>query len=213
MTKAEDSPSETKTVLASEPLDEFWRFVKDFHNVYARIAKMAIAVPLVDLVLNLGPPWPSRTSVATSIVLVQVLVLMCSFAIWRQGKGKLYHVKAWLVASASSFLILFLLFYIPLFATFVVDAPDQWNRIIRGHTLQNSIQEFATQDEKATGTVWTARKLIAHWVDASTDETGIWTPGSVYTMRAVLLGVWLLVSLAYALAVSAFVALQYRRIR
>jgi hypothetical protein len=203
----------TSKGTAIGPLDEFWDFVKDFQNLYAKIAKLAVAAPLLDLVLNIGPPWPSRSSVTTSVVLMQILVLMCSFAIWRQGKEKLHHIKAWLVGSSVVFGVLFLLVYIPLFSFFIEDAPNIWNRLVRGYELQEPIQEFVKRMAKERGEVWGPKTLIAYFMDATHDETTIWTPGSVYTMRAITISVWLALSATYAIAVAAFVSLQYRRLK
>jgi hypothetical protein len=193
----------------ANPLREFWAFVKDFNSAYAAIAKFAVAIPLIDLVLNLGPPWPERIANTTAVVLLQILVLMCSFVIWRQGTGKLYHIKAWLLGSAIAFAVLFLFLYIPLFANFIEDWPDRWNRVVCGYEYNPAIKKLVETDP----VMWTPRTLVQYFMDATHDETSIWTAGSVKTMRSVLLIVWLCVNSAYAIAVSAFVALQYRRLK
>jgi len=194
------------------PLSEFWVFASDFNNVYAQIAKFAIAAPLLDLIINIGPPWPSRLSVSFSVVVIQVLVVMCSFAVWRQGRTPLRVIKKWLVGGTCIFLSLFLLGYIPIFAMFVVPAPNYRNAIVKGFTYQKPIVTFLA-DEESKGQTWSPKALVAHFVDDTHDETTIWTPGSVAAGRALLLVAWLLIALAYAIPVSAFVAIQYRRLR
>jgi len=209
MTLPKNSGSSSST--AQSPLGEFWAFAKDFQSLSAWVAKAAVAAPILDLVLNLGPPWPERVSVTTAVVLLQLLVLMCSFTFWRQGRESKTRIKKWLLRCSIAFGVVFFLVYLPLFAFFVVDAPDRWNRSISGWVLQPPIKEFVAAEEKE-GRVWTAKKLIAYFVDATNDETAVWTATTVYTMRAVLLGIWGACFLLYAIAMSAFVALQYRRI-
>ncbi len=195
---------------SSSPLAEFWQFASDFQNVYAQIAKIAIAAPLLDLMVQVGPPWPSRLAVSFSFVAIQLLIVMCSFAFWRQGRTSLKVVKRWFLGGTAIFVLLFLLIYIPLFSILVVPAPDYRNALVVGYTYQDPIQTFI-KSEAEDGQTWSPKALVAHFVDESHDESAIWTPSSVALSRAVLLGVWLLVGLSYALAVSAFVALQYRR--
>lgn len=194
------------------PLSEFWAFAADFNNVYAQIAKFAIAAPLLDLIINIGPPWPSRVAVSFSLVVIQVLVVMCSFAVWRQGRTALRVVRKWLVGAAAAFVGLFLLVYIPLFAVFVVPAPNYRNAIVRGLTYQQPIKRFLEVQE-SEGQTWSPKALVAHFADDVHDETTIWTPGSVALGRLFLLISWLVVGLAYALSVSAFVAIQYRKFK
>ena len=194
------------------PLSEFGRFAADFFNVYAIIAKFALAAPLLDLVMNSGSPWPSRVGVSLALVMVQILIIMCSFAVWRQGAGKIYGIKRWLVFSTVGFVAFFVLVYIPLFAFFVVPAKDYRHAVVRGYELRGPMKEFIAREE-AKGDAWPPKVLIACFVDSKHDETSIWTPESVYVMRAAVLGCWLIVGVLYAIPVSAFVAIQYRRIR
>lgn len=201
-----------QTQVPLNPLREFMDFAKDFTSIYALIAKVAVFAPLVDLVLNLGPPWPSRLFVSTALVMEQVIVLMISFAVWRQGRTSPTVVKRWLVGSFLVFSLLLLAGYIPLFATFIVDAPDAYHRVVIGDTLQEPIARFV-QKQLESGEVWSAKRLLDYFRDGTNDETAIWTPGSVAKARALLLTVWIAVCTIYALGVSAFLALQYRRIR
>lgn len=198
--------------VENSPLEEFWRFVTDCNNVYAQIAKFAVAAPLLDLILNIGSPWPTRVGVGFCLVVVQLLIIMCSFAIWRQGRGKIYGIKRWLVASTIGFVAFFLLVYLPLFAFFVVPSPDYRNAVVRGFYLQPPIAQFV-EDREKKGETWPPKALIAHFVDGTHDETSIWTPGSVFLMRSIVLVSWLVAGMLYAISVSAFVSLQYRKLR
>jgi hypothetical protein len=191
-------------------LSEFWAFARDFNNVYAQIAKFAIAAPLLDLIISIGPPWPSRLAVSFSVVVVQVLVVMCSFAVWRQGRTPLGVVRRWLVGATAVFIVLFLFLYIPVFAVFVVPAPNYRNAIVKGFSYQEDIVIFRAA-QKAEGQTWSDKALVAHFVDGTHDETEIWR--FVAVARLLVLIAWLLVTLAYAVAVSAFVAIQYRRFK
>jgi hypothetical protein len=195
----------------AKPLEEFMRFAKDFTNIYALVVKIAVCAPLIDLVLNVGPPWPSRLFVSTALVMEQVFVLMVSYSVWRQGKTSLSTVKAWLVSSFVGFSLLFLAAYIPLFAIYIEDFPDAKNRVVIGGTLQPSIQKFV-EKEAVAGHAWGARKLLDHFLDGSHDMSIIWTSSSLAMARTLLLVVWITVCTVYGIGISAFLAIQYRRI-
>ncbi len=136
---------------------------------------------------------------------------MCSFSFWREGRSNLGGIKRRMLLAACLSGFLFFFVYLPLFAFFVVDAPDAEHRSIRGFTLQKPIQEFVDAEAKK-GEIWTPKRLIAYFVDATNDETAVWTPASVYLMRAALLLGWGFSFFFYSVSVSAFVALRYRRI-
>ncbi len=194
----------TKTTT---PLGEFWRFVTDFNSFYANIAKAAALAPVLDLVLNLGPPWPSRISVTTTMMMLQIVVLACSFAIWRQGKTAIGVVKAWLAAASAGFISVVLLVYIPLFIMFVRDDPNAWSRVVIGYDIQPRIRHLIAQRPNES---WSSERLLREFEDAETGITDIWTPESVYLARYLLLTTWLIAMLLFGVCIASFVAIQYR---
>lgn len=197
------------TPSAPSPLAEFGRFVGDFHSVYALIAKAAVAGPLLDLVLNLGPPWPSRLTVSTAMVLLQFLALMVSFAVWRQGNISAELLKRRLVQGAVGAGAAFLLLYIPLFIAFIRDDPDPYARVVVGWKRLPEIVRMEQADPRQN---WSDERLLREFVDGQTGVTDVWEPWTVYVARYLLLLAWLVTMLAYAVTVSAFVAIQYRRL-
>jgi hypothetical protein len=185
-------------------LSEFWSFAKDFKSVTAWIAKAAIAAPLADIVVNIGPPWPSRIAVAILLCIVEVIVLMYSFEFWRKGSPRIRDIRSAMRAGIVAFGVGFIV-YIYLFANFIVDAPDARHRVVIGCDMHPDVAEMAN----ANPSQWTPKELILQFHD----EMAVWTPGSVNVMRTIVLVIWLLLWTALAVVISAFVALQWRRVR
>jgi hypothetical protein len=160
------------------------------------------------LILNLGPPWPSRLGVSLAMALAQVLILMASYAVWRQGKIKVGSIKRWLIASILGFFAILLLAYMPLFSFFIKSPSDSQESVIVGWTYNATINDFVGR-QAAKGIIWTPEQLLGE----GRSETAIWTPESVCAMRVIIFAAWLFVWVSFATAVSAFLALQHRRVR
>jgi hypothetical protein len=184
-------------------LPEFWDFAKDFKSVSGWVAKAAVAAPLADIVLNIGPPWPSRPSVAILLCIVEVVVLMYSFEFWRHGSPRIQHIRSVMRAAIAAVAVAFVV-YMPLFAFFIVDAEDAWHRVVIGYKMHDDVAEMQKSDPGQ----WTPEELILQFHDVM----AVWTPWSVNVMRTIVLLVWLLVWAALSVVISAFVAIQWRRL-
>lgn len=203
-------PAGDQETTDAAPLKEFWTFLKDFNSIYAQIGKLAIAAPLIDLVINLGPPWPSRVGVGFALVGAQLLVVMCSFVFWKQGKTRSDTIRYCLLGSAVCVALVFAFGYLPTYAKHVVKVTSDY--IVVGEELQPPMKEFVAAAAKQDHEVWGPRRLAMNFIDNETDEMDIWTEESVQAARINLLRWWLLTGAVYSVAVSAFISLQYRRI-
>ncbi len=185
-------------------LGEFWQFTKDFKSVTAWIAKAAVAAPLVDIILNIGPPWPSRVAVAILTCVVEVLVLMYSFEFWRRGSPRISEIRNVMRFGIGSFVLMFIV-YIFFFASFIVEADDAWHRVVIGYQMHADVAEMV----KDNPSKWTPKELIIQFQD----EMEVWTSSSVNVMRTIFVVAWLLLWASLAVVISAFVSLQWRRLR
>lgn len=184
-------------------LSEFWRFTNDYKSVVSWIAKAAVFAPLADIVLNIGPPWPSRIAVSIFVCIFEVVVLMYSFEFWRKGTAKVADIRK--IFKNSTLLLPFVfILYVFLFSAFIVDSDDAWHRVIVGFHMHDNIGEMASSQPSK----WTPKELLSqfHEVEA------IWKPYSINIMRSLFLAIWLTFWSVIAVIISAFVTLQWRRL-
>lgn len=190
---------------SSDAMKEFWLFAKDFKSASAWVAKAAIAAPLADILLNLGPPWPSRVGVAILVCIVEVIVLMWSFEFWKHGETTIAEVRKvmrWSLIGAAFIVVP----YLWLFASYVEDAPNWWTRVVIGTTYHEEIGEMVHEDPSK----YTTRELLERF---ERQPERIWTKDSIIKIQVILLACWLLFWIALSCYVAAFVTLRWRRIR
>jgi len=108
-------------------------------------------------------------------------------------------MRAGIAAVAVAFVV-----YMFLFASFIVDADDARHRVVIGYKMHDDVAEMQTSNPSQ----WTPEELILQFHDVM----AVWTPWSVNVMRTIMLVVWLLVWAALSVVVSAFVAIQWRRL-
>jgi hypothetical protein len=183
------------------PLSEFWEFAGDFKSVSAWVAKAAVAAPLTDILLNIGPPWPSRIGVAILVCIVEVLVLMYSFEFWRNASPAVKDVRRVMRLGLCAVFVSFIA-YVCIFAGYVVDADDAWHREVIGYEYHKQIAELVESDPSK----YTPQELMSRF---EFKAMSIWTPFSVTSMRVCVLITWMLLWVCLSVVVAAFVALQW----
>jgi hypothetical protein len=197
---SKNRPAEVTTGGA---LAEFWQFARDFQTVPAWVAKAAVAAPLLDILLSLGPPWPNRISVAVAVCVVEMVILMYSFEFWRRGAPAIVDVRR-VLRRATLLLALIFAGYAYVYASFVEEGEDAWDRVAIGYRLQPHVAELIASDPVK----YTPRQLILDFHDPKS----IWTSQSVNTIRWFLLVGWLSFWACLSVVISAFVAIQWRRL-
>jgi hypothetical protein len=175
----------------------FWNYIADVQSLIGWAGKGALLAPLVSLVTDIGPPYPSRVSVPVLTCLILVLLLIYIFNFWqRLSKRKLeYRLKVSLILIVPLIISYFLLFNF-----FVVDAPDESNRVVKGFVLTKQAQSVVGPDYPATRALQGARY----------DPTRIWEPWTVYLTRLVLLISWTLSFAVISSYLASFVLLQHK---
>ena len=178
-------------------LKEFWSFVRDFKSVESWVAKSAVAAPLIDLVLNIGSPWPTRIGVTTLICVIEICILMYAFEFWRRSKPKLRKTMR------ASLIVFFLILpvHLSLFSVFVQDNPDMFHRDVIGFRLDPGIEEWSN----AQTTPHSPGELLTFF---ERDPMNIWQPWSVHVARLAVLSTWLAFWFFFGSFVAAFVLLR-----
>lgn len=193
----------TQMLETTSPLAEFWEFAKDSQSVIAWVAKLSVAAPIVDIVANVGPPWPSRAGVAILTSLFQVIVLLLAFEFGRHAAHRLSQLR-WAMAASAMFAIPSLMLYLNAYSSYVVDAPDRWNRAVVGSIFIDEKIEALYESDRSR---WTPRTFLKEFKS----QEAIWTSDSIAANRNWLLMTWLAGWACTAVVVSCFCAIQYRR--
>jgi hypothetical protein len=177
-------------------LNNFFRFVSDFRSVAALIGKAALLAPFVGLLLNIGPPWPGKTSVPALTTLTQVFVLIYVFQFFGTLSRKRLEkrLRAFFFLLMGGFVI-----YIALYSFFVFETPTT-DRVVKGFIIQDRIKGILgptyTVEDALKGYEWDSEK--------------IWEVWTVYTMQVSLLLAWILFFVALVGCIGVFVVLQQK---
>lgn len=181
--------------MPNQPPQGFLAFVKDFKSISGLIGKGALIAPILSLVFNVGPPWPSRIATPILTSLIELLVLTYIFQFWAplSKKRKERRMKASCISVVISFLV-----YFWLFGSLVFDAPDARHRDVKGigysHAAELVISDSYTEKDALKG--------------AAYDPTKIWQPWSVYLMRLLVLTAWLVFFASVSVYIATFVLLK-----
>lgn len=179
------------------PLKAFWDFVRQARSIRERVALAAIAAPIVDLLVCIGPPWPTREMCAIATVVAEFFVFMVCFELLhRKAKGRLQRWMLWGMAAS----VLFFAIYMYCFASLIHQAPDHFHRVVGGWSYT---PEAIQHKERNPGI--TDSTLVA---DMGNDVEQVWTKGSLVLTRLIVLFNWLLLFTAVTFSFTVFLVLQ-----
>ena len=194
--------------MRGNPLGEFWQFVKQASSLREYIAVGAVAGPLVDLLVGIGPPWPNRSFVAFVTVAAELVAYMFMYELWH-GKGVSALRLRFRVASAVSAGLL--LVYLGLFAYFVWPAPTHGKREVIGIQVLPAIQKGIEERRASTNPEFRGYDIVRAFHDNDNDPEKVWERSSVATMRLLVLVAWILLFLAVTFTFTTFLILQRKR--
>jgi hypothetical protein len=181
-------------------LENFFGFVSDFKGVAALIGKVALIAPFTTLLLNIGPPWPTRTAVPALTSLCEVFVLIYIFQFFtpltKKALGK--RLRLFFLLLVGSFIL-----YISLYSFFVFDIPLTKDRDLKGFIVQPAIAQL----------VGPGRSLENLLEGAEWDPFNIWEGWTIYTTRVGLLLSWVLFFVGIAGCIAVFVTLQRKGVK
>ncbi len=184
------------------PLREFWDFVREVRGFWKWVGLAALAVPVTDLVLCLGAPWPNRMIVSVLTVVVEMMVLILTFQIispWARAKKERLLLAGMVVSGCLG------LAYIYFFATHYYAAPDRWNRVVGGAELTPLANAYLVAHPE-DGNLGHVLEIVGDY-----DEEKVWTKASLGIFRVLAVALWLGFFAAVSIVFAVFVSLQKKR--
>ena len=155
-----------------------------------------VAVPLVDYLIQLGPPWPLAGGVPIITSIAELLTLMVVFHLWTRSTRKTVGRRlAFLIIA----LTIFFGAYLYLNSAKTYSSPVDDEKHVKGFTVRADVAPVITADyttdDALRGNEYQANR--------------VWTESSITAARLALLTLWLLNFIALSATIGLFV-LYYR---
>jgi hypothetical protein len=177
-------------------LQEFKALLSNVKSITSWAVNGIILVPLADVVLKLGPPWPKGVPILTS--LAELLVLMCIFQFCFRASRKRLS-RCMLIAIFVMCLSFF--GYLILVNSFTFSPPSTTARYAKGFSVRSNVKPLINDQ-------YTENDALQ---DAEYDPKNVWEPWSITTVEVSLLALWLILFGSLSLFVGAFVMFQQRK--
>jgi len=181
--------------MVSTGLAEFKAVLSDFRQLASLALKGAIAAPLADIWLKLGPP-PAR-NIGTLAALLEFLAVIWVFQSWFDANDRSLRLRMnialglFVISLASSLILL---------ERFSVSPGEGRERIIEGYSLRPDMKTLVTSS-------YTAEQALQ---ESEYDPEKVWTKQSIVALRTVISGLWILAFACFAVYLTVFVILQRR---
>ena len=176
-------------------MQEFKHVLSDFHELGSLALKGAVAAPLVDLWLKIGPSPTKPIAVLSS--LTAFLAVVWVFQSWYSlGQRRL---KARMKAALGLFCF-GLGTSLVLLWTFTISPGQNRERVIEGFSLLPDVKPLID-------TQYTPLQALR---ESEYDPDKVWTKESIVTMRAVITFAWIQTFVSFAVYLTVFVILQRR---
>jgi hypothetical protein len=176
----------------SKGLQTFNRLFKDVNTLTGWGLKGTIAVPLVDLIFRMGPPWPSQLPILTSVAQLVVLIVLTTFLTAKSIK--MVMITAALACCFS------LLGYLMCSGQWVHEAPDG-TRLVAGFNLRADTAALI-------GPTYLPHEALR---DGGWNPLEVWTRGSVLAAQLLLVAMWFSTFASFVVLVGAFAVKQTSR--
>lgn len=173
-------------------LDEFRAALLDYKSISSWAMGGSVAVPLVDYVMRLGPPWPWAGGVPIITSVAELLTLICVFHFGLRASRKGTSRK---IVSLLLLLAIFFGVYLYLNSTFTFSSPVNEEKHVKGFTLRSDVAPLIASDYTPDDALKSA--------EYRPDE--VWTSSSITTMRLTLLFLWLFSFVSLSAAIGSFV--------
>jgi hypothetical protein len=182
--------------MAATALTEFKAVLSDFRQLGSVALKGAVAAPLADLWLNLGPP-PAKT-VAVLTAFMEFVVVMWVFQFWRTTRERKLNVR---MKTALVVFCLGLTVSLILSERFTVSPGPGRDRVLQGLVLRPDVAPLISS-------AYSPEDALR---DQAYDPDRVWTRGSIVLARAVFTVIWVISFCSLAVYLTVFVMLQRRR--
>ena len=181
--------------MATTGLSEFKEVLSDFSQLHSYALKAAIAVPLADIWLRLGPPPAKTVGALTS--LIEFIAVIWVFQFWSKAKDRALRTKMkialglFLVGIVSSLLLL---------QRFSVSPGPGREKVIEGLTLRSDIRAIIDNS-------YTPEQALQ---DSEYDPEKVWTNESIAILRTLITAVWIGTFACLSIYLTVFIILQRR---
>jgi hypothetical protein len=155
--------------------------LRNYRKVVVAVTALGSVPPILDIVMNVGPPWPTRVGVAGFTTLVVWVVLLVAYAGWKHQTLKRLRGR---VTSLGAIAIVLLFAYITCRAWFVFDTGNARHQDVAGFVLQKRIVTLMELDRT---------KSIQDILEgAHFNPLSVWEPWTVSAARSLVLSTWIL---------------------
>jgi hypothetical protein len=182
--------------MAQSGIAEFKEVLTDFRSLTSWSIGGAVAAPLADLALKLGPPWPPGAFLISS--LAEILTLIYIFHFWFRANHKQLGKR---MRASVITLLLSALTYLVLFDLFTFQSPSSNQRYTKGFVPKPDkkmlLDAGRSEDEVLRGSEYNPNQVWKSW--------------SITAVHLSLLGAWTVIFISLSIVVGSFVISQRRK--
>jgi hypothetical protein len=181
--------------MAKTGLVEFKEVVADFRDLGALAVKGAVAVPLIDVWLKIGPPPAQAIAGLASLIEVIAAAWVFQFGFNREEE----RLRLWMKAALAVF-VLCLVSSLALLQRFTVMPGQGRERVVEGFWLRPDVKPLINDS-------YTPEQALR---ESEFEPSKVWTSGSIAVLRTGLTVMWLATYASFAVYLTTFVILQRR---
>jgi len=182
--------------MATNGLSEFKEVLADFQQLGSLALKGAVAAPLADIWLKLGPPPAEAIGVLTA--LVEFVAVVCVFQFWSNTKER--KLRARMLIGLGVFLV-GLVSSLVLLQRFTVSPGQGRDRVVEGYALRLDIKPIVDES-------YTPEQALR---ESEYDPDKVWTKESIAVIRTLITVTWMATFACFAVYLTVFIILQRRR--
>lgn len=170
-----------------------WRFLVVF---------FAMAAPFADLIVCIGPPWPSLSVSVFGAVVSEIMAFALAWALVGYWYEETRKIRLWQIVFGIAFISLFAFVYVSLTSRYVRHIYGHRDRVVIGSKyINDKMAEFVTSNPSK----YTPEELIRQYHDVAS----VWEPESLANNRMALFISWCGFWFGFGLVVSN-IAISFR---
>jgi hypothetical protein len=181
--------------MATNGISEFKAVLSNFQQLGSLAIKGAIAAPLADIWLDLGPP-PAKV-VGGLTALIEFVVVVTVFQFWFNCEERKLRFR---MLIALGVFVVCLLSSIMLLDKFTVSPGVGRDRVIEGYSLRPDVEPLINES-------FTPEQALR---ESEYDPDKVWTRGSIALLRALITVTWIAAFAGFAAYLTLFVISQRR---
>jgi beta-lactamase regulating signal transducer with metallopeptidase domain len=181
--------------MPNTALKEFKEVLLDFRQLASLALKGAVAAPLIDLWLRVGPIPTKPVAVLSS--LVEFLAVVWVFQFCRDTSERKLKIR---MNAALGFFFVGMVLSLFLLWTFTVSPGQRRDRVVEGFSIRPDIKPLIN-------TSYTAEQAIR---ESEYDAEKVWTKESIVAMQTAIIVIWIATFAFVAVYLTIFIILQRR---